>query len=171
MWLNKNLLNKSESFSCVNEMLNPVSILINKWPTLLMFNCHECHLFEINTLWKIVLPQSTHPSLIQNTRGKSFTFTASWMSCYPQHPGLSRLDRLVQNSHPKIYECYGSVFYWAEILLIRRVYKIKLLCPPPECLVYDELPVSKHPQQKAYKHIYISSQNARFIRSCPPQSE
>ena len=89
-----------------------------------MFNCHECHLFEINTLWKSVLPQSTHPTLIQNTRGKSFTFTASWMSCFPQHPGLSRLDRLVQTSFPKIYKCYGSVFDWAQILLIRRVYKI-----------------------------------------------
>ena len=131
-----------------------------------MFNCHECHLFEINTLWKSVLPQSTHPTLIQNTRGKSFTFTASWMSCFPQHLGLSRLDRLVQNSLPKIYTYYGS-----KCKVVRWVYKIKLLCPPPKCLVYGELPVSKHPQQKAHEHIYISSQNARFIRSCPPQPE
>ena len=58
-----------------------------------MFNCQECHLFEINTLWKSVLPQTTHPTLIHNTSGKSFTFTASWMSCFPQHLGLSRLDR------------------------------------------------------------------------------
>ena len=84
-----------------------------------MFNCHECHLFEINTLWESVLPQSTHPTLIQNTRGKSFTFTASWMSCFPQHPGLSRLDRLVQNSLPKIYKYCGSVlirprFFWFD---------------------------------------------------------
>ena len=31
--------------------------------------------------------------------------------------------------------------------------------------------VSKHPQQKAHEYIYIRSQNARFIRSCPPRLE
>ena len=84
-----------------------------------MFNCHECHLFEINTLWKSVLPQSNHPILIQNMRGKSFTFTASWMSCFPQHPGLSRLDRLVQNSLQKsthiMVQCFiGPRFFWFD---------------------------------------------------------
>ena len=152
-------------------MLNPVQIPMNKWPTLLMLLLPQVPFIrEKHTLEKC-FPQSTHPTLTQNTRGKSFTFTASWMSCFPQHPGLSRLDRLVQNSLPKIYTYYGSVFHWAQILLIRRVYKIKILCPPPKCLVYGELPVSKHPQQKAHEHIYISSQNARFIRSCPPRLE
>ena len=58
--------------------------------------------------------------LLSRIRGeKSFTFTASWMSCFPQHPGLSRLDRLVQNSLPKIYKYCGSVlirprFFWFD---------------------------------------------------------
>ena len=47
----------------------------------------------------------------------------------------------------------------------------KILCPPPECLVYGELPVSKHPQQKARKYIYICSQNTRFAGSYPPRLE
>ena len=51
--------------------------------------------------------------------GKPFTFTASCMGYFPQHPGLSRLDRLVQNSLPKIYKYCGSVlirprFFWFD---------------------------------------------------------
>ena len=42
---------------------------------------------------------------------------------------------------------------------------------PSACPVYGELPVSKHPQQKARDYIYISSQNTRFTGSCPPQLE
>ena len=67
--------------------------------------------------------------------------------------------------------------YWFSVLLgpdsfDSTSFQIsKLLCPPPECLVYGKLPVSKHPQQKAHEYIYISSQNARFIRSCPPRLE
>ena len=41
----------------------------------------------------------------------------------------------------------------------------------PACPVYGELPVSKHPQQKAREYIYICSQNTRFTKSCPIQSE
>ena len=42
---------------------------------------------------------------------------------------------------------------------------------PSACPVYGELPVSKHPQQKARDYIYISSQNTQFTGSCPPQLE
>ena len=51
--------------------------------------------------------------------GKPFSFTASRTSYFPQHSGLSRLDRFVQNSLPKIYEYCGSVlirprFFWYD---------------------------------------------------------
>ena len=78
-----------------------------------MFNCHECHLFEI-----------THPTLIQNKRGKIFHIYSVLNELFSPTSGLEQAGSFGSKLPPKNLQILWFSVDQAQILLIRRVYKI-----------------------------------------------
>ena len=73
-----------------------------------MFQRHEYYLSGIRALRECFA--SIDSSYLCPNRGETLCiFTASRKNYFPPHSGLSRMDRLIQNSFPKIYQYCGSV--------------------------------------------------------------
>ena len=127
--------------------------------------------------------------------GKPFSFTASRTSYFPQHSGLSRLDRLVQSSLPKIYEYCGSVlirprFFWyddfiklvalpsSQMFGLWRTFGFKTSSTESSCIYFYQFP-KRPPHQimststginktQKTKNFALSSRHKRFSRFLYP---